>query len=489
MPYSNISQLPDQVKVLPTDAQRVWMAAFQNAFDKGNSEVTCMKYAWGAVNNVWEKTDGTWIKKKEEEPIENLCIFKEMANIIYRDSPYNPGDILDLQFCCVGDNVNDKTLENMIGNFKTNAYGQPIGWHVDHPFFRNEKDGSAHDKRRYGDIIEVYRKGDEGWFKVRINSLGAQILNDRQYISNSPGWFTSYKHQLTNEKINDVLFEISATNIPAEKMMNLIIEMAEKTPMPPMDKPKEPEEEKPEEWDSLYSRIDKDLKECLNRFKNKTGNASRRMQIRGLLNDMNKKMKSEETDAPNEALFNFNETEESKMADEATIKLAEEKVKMLEERAAKAEAESAKAKKMLDEERQRNAKLAEEKFNAEMKTLAESYLPHEENGVAKFKLKKEELPKFFAVASKFKSEEDRETLKNFMESLPVMEVKLGAEGVSGTTPADNANAAETHNTNTNKISQNEFEMKVREEWNSNNRKKDLNEIRKELSEKFEIKEA
>ena len=55
MPYNNISELPDSIKNnLPKEAQQIFMAAFNNAFED-NDEETSIKIAWSAVKNVFDR--------------------------------------------------------------------------------------------------------------------------------------------------------------------------------------------------------------------------------------------------------------------------------------------------------------------------------------------------------------------------------------------------------------------------------------------------
>jgi cation transport regulator len=66
MPYSNINDLPNAVKDnLPTDAQKIWMSAFNYAYGKFKNwdESRYAKYAWGAVSRRYHKNkEGKWVK-------------------------------------------------------------------------------------------------------------------------------------------------------------------------------------------------------------------------------------------------------------------------------------------------------------------------------------------------------------------------------------------------------------------------------------------
>lgn len=69
MPYATIADLPESVtKVLPEDAQKVFMEAINGAFEKTpDDEEAANQEAWGAVKAAgYEKNeDGSWIKKQK----------------------------------------------------------------------------------------------------------------------------------------------------------------------------------------------------------------------------------------------------------------------------------------------------------------------------------------------------------------------------------------------------------------------------------------
>lgn len=50
MPYSNISELPKEVRALPRNLQEQWMSVFNSAFAESNDEGAAIAQAWGVVN-------------------------------------------------------------------------------------------------------------------------------------------------------------------------------------------------------------------------------------------------------------------------------------------------------------------------------------------------------------------------------------------------------------------------------------------------------
>jgi len=75
MPYRNVSELPLAVrKHLPMHAQRIYLKAFNNAWEQysdekkrrggASREETAHKVAWSAVEHVYQKgKDGKWKRR------------------------------------------------------------------------------------------------------------------------------------------------------------------------------------------------------------------------------------------------------------------------------------------------------------------------------------------------------------------------------------------------------------------------------------------
>jgi len=68
VPYKKISELPDTVKVLPIQAQKMWMRVFNRAIHNPKyNEETAFKVAWSVVKQFYKKNkDGKWVKRKNK---------------------------------------------------------------------------------------------------------------------------------------------------------------------------------------------------------------------------------------------------------------------------------------------------------------------------------------------------------------------------------------------------------------------------------------
>jgi cation transport regulator len=75
MPYDSLKDLPKNVtNPLPGAAQRMWLAAFNSAYnrcskeDGKDCETVARSIAWAAVKRKYKKgKDGKWVKKKSDE--------------------------------------------------------------------------------------------------------------------------------------------------------------------------------------------------------------------------------------------------------------------------------------------------------------------------------------------------------------------------------------------------------------------------------------
>jgi cation transport regulator len=63
LPYKQISELPEPVKKLPEEAQRLWMATFNSTYSERGNESTAFKVAWSAVKKSWREEKGRWVRK------------------------------------------------------------------------------------------------------------------------------------------------------------------------------------------------------------------------------------------------------------------------------------------------------------------------------------------------------------------------------------------------------------------------------------------
>ncbi len=63
MPYSSIKELPSQFSKLPANAKKIAMHTINSVLEKGGSEESAFKQAWGAIKKSYKKTEKGWSMK------------------------------------------------------------------------------------------------------------------------------------------------------------------------------------------------------------------------------------------------------------------------------------------------------------------------------------------------------------------------------------------------------------------------------------------
>ena len=64
MPYRNIEALPESVKVLPVEAQRLFLEVVNSALEQyDGDEEKAFAAAWAAVKKRWKKEDNHWVRR------------------------------------------------------------------------------------------------------------------------------------------------------------------------------------------------------------------------------------------------------------------------------------------------------------------------------------------------------------------------------------------------------------------------------------------
>ena len=69
MPYNKTSDLPDQAKVLPEEAQQQFLRVVNSVLERGGDDDAALASAWKAIQRKYEKNDkGEWVAKMSDEP-------------------------------------------------------------------------------------------------------------------------------------------------------------------------------------------------------------------------------------------------------------------------------------------------------------------------------------------------------------------------------------------------------------------------------------
>lgn len=367
---------------LPAEALNIWTIAFSESMESGDSEITALKIAWAAVRRVFKKTKKGWVKAKSAAKPEDIKVCDDSQLIVFEDKYlFENNEIVSLQFCAVGDNVTNEELNDFIKNFDADTYGQKIFLQVGHPYFRE----GNFDTKSYGEILKIYRKGSaEGWIDVKLNWPGATVFNDRLYNYLSPGWFPKYQDPLTKETFENVLFEVSLTNIPAEKWMSSILDRA--ASLDDIEEIKFREQNITKEVNSMD---EKDLK----------------------IKELEKQLSDVKAKAAE--------------SDKAEVKRLSEEKKTAEQRALEAEKKAAEAQKAAEEKEKRLKALEAERQEVKLLEMVNSLLPQEGKDV--FFIKSDQKDKVLDFMRKF-GNEAAEEFTAIVKAMPGTKINASLKG-------------------------------------------------------------
>ena len=169
MPYSSISELPEQVDALPEHAKEIWMEAY-NAADKDSSIDEPAAVAWSAIKQSYKKDeDGNWVAK-------SYVIKAEDDELQYTLGVVYPVNEVDLQDDWSDEQEVRKAAWDYLSNLQQSSISE-VG-----------KTLLKAIKRAYEDDVEI-RIDVEKLLKIDINknlgNMHREILDDGSEIVES----------------------------------------------------------------------------------------------------------------------------------------------------------------------------------------------------------------------------------------------------------------------------------------------------------------
>jgi cation transport regulator len=179
MPYRNIKELPDNVKLLPDRAKRIFMNAFNASFDKG--EESARKIAWSAVKRKFKKNEqGEWVLKEKVQSFKSDIVLQN-----YRIEAFSHDEILAM--------IDTETLDK-------------IKQKDEHPFFQayTMMHEGVSKPRLLGD---GYKKIH--WTKQAVNSVKNIITKGVQFFVNHNKDNSTNKRDSLGEIVGDKVEEVN----------------------------------------------------------------------------------------------------------------------------------------------------------------------------------------------------------------------------------------------------------------------------------------
>jgi|WetSurMetagenome_2_1015567.scaffolds.fasta_scaffold10568_4 phage I-like protein/cation transport regulator ChaB len=213
MPYTQ-ANMPDAVKKLPSKAQSIWVAAFNEAFKAKKSEQECNMIAWGAVKNAGFKQNakGTWSMAEGPFNYAMRCsdnLTSGRAIEIMRTGQWDHPRYGTFQ-------ITQDDLQDFVKHFDERVRGIDISFDLEHG-------ETVHAGASVGWVKKLSVENNSLMATVEWTELGTQKIKDGEYRYFSPEFTFSYKNAETGVVYTNVLLGGSLTNRPFIKEMQPVL--------------------------------------------------------------------------------------------------------------------------------------------------------------------------------------------------------------------------------------------------------------------------
>lgn len=126
MPYRSIEELPESVKVLPVEAQRLFLEVMNSALEQyDGDEEKAFATAWTAVKTWWKREDDRWVRRGSEISFTYLAQVKPLLD---DERHYAEIYVIDTTANKARWQVTDEALKNALGSL----IGKPLLAYPDH---------------------------------------------------------------------------------------------------------------------------------------------------------------------------------------------------------------------------------------------------------------------------------------------------------------------------------------------------------------------
>lgn len=182
MPYESISDLPAQLRDLPSHAKKIFLSSFNSAYDQYEDDKRAFATAWAAVEKKYKKEGVMWVAKANTEinDFEVYCDFQKVDEEQHMVYGYATTEALDSQ----GEIVELAATERAVEDYKK---------------WRNIREMHGPSVAGTAPVIEMRKNGL--W-------IGAEIIDDNAWKKVKKG---AYKGFSIGGKKLEVLTEFSET--------------------------------------------------------------------------------------------------------------------------------------------------------------------------------------------------------------------------------------------------------------------------------------
>ena len=131
MPYENISDLPKEMENMPMGARKIFLAAFNSAFNQYKDEKKAFATAWAAVEKKFKKEGEMWVAKADSEinDFDLFCDIKKVDEEKRMVFGYATNDTLDSQGEIIENEATRMAIEDYSKwrNLRVMHKAEPVG--------------------------------------------------------------------------------------------------------------------------------------------------------------------------------------------------------------------------------------------------------------------------------------------------------------------------------------------------------------------------
>jgi phage I-like protein/cation transport regulator ChaB len=219
MPYKYPSDIPDAIKDLPADAQKMWVSVFNSAYiENEGDEAKSNATAWAAVNKEYEEVDGEWVKKAMEAKVFRFADLLEGIKFKTKGGKKTS----KIQLFKTGEwshptygkfKITEDDLEAMDENF-TASDADVVGDYQHGSLSEDPEIAKAS-----GWVKKLINKGKELWAEVEWTEKAVEYIKNKEFRFISPEFDLNWKNPETGEKQGPTLLAFALTNRPFLKGM------------------------------------------------------------------------------------------------------------------------------------------------------------------------------------------------------------------------------------------------------------------------------
>jgi len=205
MPYNYPGSVPDYIKGLPAEAQKLFVAAFNSVLEKEHDEEKARIAGWGAVKSKFKQQGDDWVVKSNE-----VIVFLAEAVLTGRIQCIRTGRFKHPLYGKL--DITAADLKQMVGNFGTVRPKAPTEMVVDYEHLSGQ--GVKTPAAGWVKSLDLADDGQSLWAIVEWTEQAVGEIKRKEYRFISPEFNLHYRDKETGKDMGATMVAIALTNRP-----------------------------------------------------------------------------------------------------------------------------------------------------------------------------------------------------------------------------------------------------------------------------------